>query len=144
MTSKLTLNQKKIFFLNILFIIIPLVDSVYYFQFPTCIPLTNKNLLIIHKYGVGIANTNITEYYGYVVVFNSNEYIDNHNKLQRIATLSNSGLITCIINDKIYIFSEYNGNLLYSDTNKVLKNNEDPPYYSISPITLQNEIFYYI
>ena len=138
------LNQKKLLFLNILFIIIPFTDSINYYEFPTCIPLQNKNLLIIHKYGVSIANTNITEDYGYVVFFDSNERIDSHDKLQRIATISNSGLITCIINDKIYIFYENNGNLLYSDTSKFLKYNEAPLYYSISPIILKDGIFYYI
>ena len=128
-------------FIIILNIIIKEAYLYISFHFPNSLFLSNGNIFIIHKYGISICNSNLTEII-YNITFENDDIITVEN-LAKITSVFENGYIFNIINDKIYIFDEI-GIKLYKSESKIISNEENPNYYSLIPIKIYNGYYYYI
>ena len=84
--------------------------------------LLNKNIFIIHKSGVDIYDSSLTKKIKNIITF-SNDEIKGNNDIYAENIISKNDektfeYITCIINDKIYIFNS-EGEKLYNSENKI-------------------------
>ena len=73
---------------------------------PYAIALSDGKLLVIHRYGVSICNSQVTEIIDTIISFTGDEEISTEETLSKVTSLSENGYIFCIINDKTYIFDE--------------------------------------
>ena len=73
MTNKCYIN--KIFFFNILFAIIPSIIYPLSFTYPNSVPLSDGNILIIHKLGIIVCNSNLSEIIINVANFTNDEIL---------------------------------------------------------------------
>ena len=99
--------------------VIKLSITIISFINPYTITLSDGKLLVIHRYGVSICNSQVTEIIDTIISFTGDEEISTEEALSKITSVSENGYIFCIINDKTYIFDE-NGNLLGKYSNKLL------------------------
>ena len=132
---------RKFLFIIILNIIIKEAYLYISFHYPNSLFLSNGNIFIIHKYGISICNSNLTEII-YNITFENDDIITVEN-LAKITSVFENGYIFNIINDKIYIFDEI-GIKLYKSESKIISNEENPNYYSLIPIKIYNGYYYYI
>ena len=130
-----------VFYLIIIFILINKNISLISFTYPSSISLSNGNIFIIHKSGISICNSALSEIINNITIFNEDEFL-TPDSLSRIISVFENGFIFNIINDKIYIFDEEK-NYLYKDDNTIL-NGENPSYYTLIPMELKGGIYYYI
>ena len=134
-------------FLSIIFIyfilLIKISISSISFIYPYSIKLSNENILVIHRYGICICNSFVTEIINNIIFFTESEQISTEAALSKITCASEKGYIFCIINDKIYVFDE-NGNLLSQNFTKILSNGETTDYYTLVPIAKETNAYYYI
>ena len=97
---------KKIF-LIIFFVLNDFVYSAYlYFSFPTAIELKNKDILVVHQFGVTVCDPTFKRIKKNVYDFSlEEEQISNEDKLSRVSFAKfNDGYIFSIIIEKLYIF----------------------------------------
>ena len=110
---------------------------------PYSIPLDDGKFLIIHKDGISICNSLVTEIIENIIIFTEEEKISTEEALSKITSLTKNGYIFCIINDKIYIFDQY-GNLLTQEPKDILSNGETASYYTLVSIGITNTLYYYL
>ena len=134
-------HLNKLFFFIILFIIIVQSISSISFTYPSSISLSNGNILIIHKSGISICNSFLTEIISNVTNFSEEEFLTT-DSLSKITSIYENDYIFNIINDKIYIFNDV-GNLLYQSENTIL-DEENPGYYTLIPMKKDNNFYYYL
>ena len=107
------------FFVLLLFSILQnnLINSLSY---PKSITLLNGNIFVIHQDGITIYDSSLRRVRKNVIEFNSEEKIDNKDKLTKI-TISRfeNEYIVCIILATIHVF-DIKGNLLYKEENKTI------------------------
>ena len=115
------------------------------FLYSNAMTLLNKNIFIIHKSGVDIYDSSLTKKIKNIITF-SNDEIKGNNDIYAKNIISKNDektfeYITCIINDKIYIFNS-EGEKLYNSENKIslLKENN----YILIPIKIINNNYYYM
>ena len=125
MKKKFQINFFICFFLIILFLIINENISTIIFTYPNSISLSNDNLFVIHKSGISICNSALSEIINNITIFTEDEIL-TEDSLSRITSIYENGFIFNIINDKIYIYDEEN-NFLYQDENTIL-DGENPSY----------------
>ena len=135
-------NQNKILFWIIIYIIINYATSTISFEYPHSFYLSNRNIFVIHKFGITICNLNLTEIIKNVITFENDEIITEES-LSKVTSVIENGYIFNIINDKIYIFDDV-GNLLYKNNTKILEVGENPSYYTLAPIKISNGNYYYV
>ena len=129
------------FFLNILCIILSQIISQISFIYPHSTILSDGNILIIHKYGITICNQNNTQIIRNIIVFIGDEILEEES-LSRITLKSEFGYILSIINDKIYIFDETG--VLLKGKITFLDENENPGYYTLVPMKIDNNFYEYV
>ena len=140
---------QNIFFLFNLIIFISLfyqINSTPTFTYSTVVTLLNGNFFIIHKKGVDIYDSSLTEKIKSVLNFTEDDdQIKDQDELSK-TTISrfsenDNGLIVSIIKDKIFIFS-YKGDILYKsdDIIEELKGK----YYTLVPIKKTNNEYNYL
>ena len=135
-----TLIHNKTFALILFFIIIIQITSYISFIYPNSLFLSNKNIFIIHKFGISICNSELTS-----IIKNSTIFEDEltEEDLPKITYSYEYGLLITIIKDKIYIFDN-EGSLLYKNNTKIITEEENPSYYTLVPIKNENDYYYYI
>ena len=114
------------------------------FLYSHAITLINENIFIIHKYAVDIYDSSLTKKIKTIITFCDDEIVTNNIYVRKIITKlyeKNIEYITCIINDKIYIFNS-EGEKLYNSDNKLslfLEKN-----YILIPVKIDNNNYYYM
>ncbi len=129
--------KTKIIFLLTLFLAIHPSISSLSFIYPYSLSLSDENILIIHKFGISICDALISRIINNVISFSEDEQITEES-LSKITCESKTKYISCLINDKIYIFDNV-GNSLYKSVSSFLGNDEYPDYYSLIPIKEDND-----
>ena len=142
MKNSLFLFNKELLFLIIFYTIINKANSFIDFTYPNSLYLSDGNIFVIHKFGITICNSNFTDIIKNVIVFDNDEIITEE-KLSKITSVYENGYIFNVINDKIYIFDDI-GNLLFKNNTKIIESNENPDYYTLTPIKISNEYYYYV
>ena len=135
-------------FKAILFLSIPKqYNFTFSFLCPSAFSLKNGNIFIIHKNSIDIYDSLLTIKNKTIIKFknDNNTLIKNNDIYQRIIIAkyndSNLDYLTCIINEKIFIFDE-NGEKLYISDEKLSLYNEE--YYALVPIKILNSSYYYM
>ena len=131
-----------IYLICFIFLIKPLSSFVSFVN-PYCISLSDGRILVIHKYGISICNSFLTEIIENIITFTETEEISTEAALSRITSASENGYIFCIINDKIYIFNE-NGDLLSQNFIEILTTGETADYYTLTPIRKTTSVYYFV
>ena len=147
--KKLRINPfhiKKIFFIVLFKALIALsLQSQYNFNhsflYSNAITLINENIFIIHKSGVDIYDSSLTKKIKTVINFNEDEIEVNDIYVENSIPKIFENTITCIINDKIYIFNS-EGEILYNSDNKISLFHKKN--YILIPIKIINNNFYYM
>ena len=134
--------KTKIIFLFVLCLAIHPSISTVSFIYPYSLSLSDTNILIIHKFGISICDALVSKIVNNVISFSEDEQITEES-LSKITCESKNKYISCIINDKIYIFDNV-GNSLYKSISSFLENDECPDYYSLIPIKEDNDQYHYI
>jgi hypothetical protein len=134
-----------IFKIIIFFSIFQKYNLISSFLYPKAIKLVNENIFIIHKQGIDIYDSSITNKIKSIITFREEDKIKNNDIYNKI-TISNFNESTyeclfTIINDKIYIFNS-EGDILYNSHNKISLFNVD--YYSLIPIKKIGNKYYYM
>ena len=142
MNNILFINIRTKIFLFIIFILKKFIYSISFIN-PYSISLSNENVLVIHRYGISICNSIVTEIIDNITIFTEGEEISTEAALSKITSASENGYIFTIINDKIYIFNEM-GILLYHNNSKILLNGETAKYYTLVPIRKKVNNYYYV
>ena len=132
MNNILFINLRTKIFLFIIFILKKFIYSISFIN-PYSISLSNENILVIHRYGISICNSIVTEIIDNITIFTEGEEISTEAALSKITSASENGYIFTIINDEIYIFNEI-GILLYHNNSKILLSGETANYYTLAPI----------
>ena len=140
MKYQLFLHPTKFIFWTILYNIINQIIPYLYFTYPQSILLSNNNILVIHKLGISICDSSFSTIINNITNFDESEMTET--TLSKITLVSEYGYIFKIINDYIYIFNDKR-NFLFKDDNKVI-NNENSDYYTLVPITISNDFYYYL
>ena len=143
-------DKNKISFLIFIFkilIILTIIEQYNFspsFFYSKAITLLNKNIFIIHKSGIDIYDSSLTKKIKNIITFSDNEIINNDTYAGIIISQYNENnfeYITCIINDKIYIFNSEGEKLYSSDNNITLFKGK---YNLLIPIKIINNNFYYM
>ena len=139
------LNINK-FFLIIFFLLYDFVYNAYlYFSFPTAIELKNKDILVVHQFGVTVCDSTFKHIKKTVYDFSlEEEQISNEDKLSRVSFAKfDDGYIFSIIIDKLYIF-DAEGNFK-NRTESLNRNafNEDL-LFSLTSYKVEGIYYYYL
>ena len=124
--------------LLILFIQKPI--STLDFTYPSAITISNGNIFIIEKEGIFIYDEKL-ENIIYNYPFKEDEKINDLNSLSNIIIKYRYNYIICLINLKIYFFSNEGEKLL--ETEKLITD-ENFSYPTLTPINLNDDNYYYI
>ena len=114
------------------------------FLYSNAITLLNGNIFIIHKSGVDIYDESLTKKIKSIITFNEEEIVTKDIYAKKIISKldeKNIEYITCIINNKIYIFNSEGEKLYYS--NSKLTSFQEKNFLLI-PIKIINNIYYYM
>ena len=85
------------------------------FQFPTAITLTNENILIIHKNGIDVYDSSLSNLVKNVKEFTGDEILSETTLSEVAISNFDNDLIFAFIINKIYIMDS-TGELLYEET----------------------------
>ena len=137
----MSFQYKILFNIYIIIIAISVINNIS-FSYPNSITLKNKNILVIHKYGISICNLDCSIIIKEVKSFSVSEQISNEEKLSKV-TISqfNNGYIISIIIDKIYIFDFY-GELEYETTETI--SSYSNIYYTLASHKIINNYYFYL
>ena len=126
----------------IIFVNLFLTISNINFIYPNSVTLNNKNIFVIHRYGVSICNSFCSRIIKEVLTFSISEEISTEDKLSKV-TISqfDDGSIICIIIDKIYFF-DANGEFEFKSSQSLTTYTNI--YYTISPHKIENNYYYYL
>ena len=133
-------------FLIIFFLLNDFVYNAYlYFSFPTAIELKNKDILVVHQFGVTVCDSTFKHIKKNVYDFSlEEEQISNEDKLSRVSFAKfDDGYIFSIIIDKLYIF-DAEGNFK-NRTESLNRNafNEDLLFFFTS-YKIEDSYYYYL
>ena len=106
---------------------------------PYTISLMEEKILVIHKFGISICDSNTYTIPNNTILFSESEQITTDANLSKITHSSENGYIFCIINDKVYIFNE-DGKFI-SKSNTIISSNEVPEYYTLVPVKKTNSYY---
>ena len=109
--------------------------------YPHGVNLISGEILIIHKFGITIYNSDITNIIKQIEIFDEGELIEEERDLSKITIETFNGYIFSIIKDKIYIFNEQNGDLMYNSSKIIIKA-EEAEYYTLAPVNITNNTKY--
>ena len=118
-----------------------LVKSKLSLVYPHGVNLSSGEILIIHKFGITIYNSDITNIIKQIEIFDEGELIEEERDLSKITIETFNGYIFSIIKDKIYIFNEQNGDLMYNSS-KIISKAEEAEYYTLAPVNITNNTKY--
>ena len=140
MSNKFIIQNKKILIVIFFIKIISTISNIF-FTYPNSVTLKNKNIFIIHRYGVSICNSFCSRIVKEVLIFSEFEEI-TEDKLSKV-TISqfDDGSIISIIIDKIYFF-DINGEFEFKSTLSLTSHSNI--YFTISPHKIQNNYYYYL
>ena len=112
------------------------------FIYSNAITLLNKNIFIVHKFGIDIYDPTLTRKIKNIITFSEENQIKNEDIYSKISILMFNGneYMLCGINDKIYIFN-YFGEKIYNNDYKVQEAQD--ALYSLIPIKIYNNEFFY-
>ena len=114
--------------------------SSLYFAHPNAITLKNKNIFIVHKYGITICDVNFTTIIKNVTYFNPDEELDKEEDIFKVSISEfDDGYIVCIIFNKIFIIDN-NGEI---QINEILRINNDF-YISLALDKILDYNYYYL
>ena len=126
--------------LIILFQIFYKINSGKSFNYPYSIILSNDNIFLIQKTGIGIYDQSLN-LLNQIIKFSKEEEITEEN-FSKISVKNNKEYILSIINDKLFIFNN-EGKLLYNSTEKI-NDNQILYSYSLTFIYTTDDACYYI
>ena len=117
------------------------------FAFPKSITLLNGNIFIIHKTGIQIYDSSLTNLTKTIRTFNSEEEISEIAKLGKVSITrfnqDDNGLIICMIINKIYIF-DYKGDELYVENDsEIIELFANVNYFDLTTIKREEEKYIY-
>ena len=107
-------------FKNSLFILLQIIykiSSITSFDYPYSITLSNDNIFLIQKTGIDIYDKSL-DLLNQIIKFSKEEEITEEN-FSKIAVKNNKKYILSIINDRMFIFNNNEGKLLYKSEEKI-------------------------
>ena len=110
------------------------------FTYPSAITISNGNIFVIEKEGIFVYDEQLANIV-YNYPFDEDEKINDLNSLSNIIIKYRYDYIICLINLKIYFFSNEGEKLL--ETEKLITD-ENFSYPTLTPINLNDEDYYYI
>ena len=134
------------FFLIIFFLLYDFVYNAYlYFSFPTAIELKNKDILVVHQFGVTVCDSTFKHIKKTVYDFSlEEEQISDEDKLSRVSFAKfDDGYIFSIIIDKLYIF-DTEGN--FKNRTESLNRNafNENLFFSLTSYKVEGSYYYYL
>ena len=135
------MEGKTLFMIINLFAIINVSLGGLVFQYPHAFELENKNILVIHKFGITLCNPTFTRSISRLKTFSESEQIASDDALTKVSSVKGENYIITIINDKIYIFDK-DGNLLFENPDKITEN--DVEIYTLEYIYEKNDYIYFL
>ena len=111
-------------------------------KYPFSIYLSNGNILSIYEQGISIYDHLFTKKIKDVKYFPYNEVI-TRDDISRITIVLEDSYIFSIIKDRIYIFND-KGGLLFHNNTLIIKDDNNPLYYSLSIIKKETTLYNYI
>ena len=116
------------------------------FTYPKSITLLNGNIFIIHKTGIEIYDSSLTNSLHIIRTFNEEEQISDPTKLGKVSITrfnqNDNGLIICIIINKIFIFN-YKGEELFVENDSEIIAIFNGNYYDLTAIKRNGEKYIY-
>ena len=134
-------NSPKIIYIFFLFFCLKIIKSKESLVYPHGVNLNSGDILIIHKFGVTVYDSNLTNNKSQIVIFGDDELIETEEDLSKLTVESFNGYIFSIIKDKIYIFNEQNGTLTYISS-KIINQPQDAEYYTLVPVNITYDYIY--
>lgn len=110
------------------------------FTYPSAITISNGNIFVIEKEGIFVYDEQLANIV-YNYPFDEDEKINDLNSLSNIIIKYRYDYIICLINLKIYFFSNEGEKLL--ETEKLITD-ENFSYPTLTPINLNDNDYYYI
>ena len=112
------------------------------FIYPNSVTLKNKNIFVIHRYGISICNSFCSKIIKEILTFLPDEEISTEEKLSKV-TISqfDDGSIISVIIDKIYFF-DINGEFEFKSQNSITSFQNK--YFTLSPHKIENNYYYYL
>ena len=135
--NAIKIKLSRLAYLFVLLSIFILVKSKISLVYPHGVNLNSGAILIIHKFGITIYNSDITSIIKEIEIFKEDELIEEEGDLSKITLEIFNGYIFSIIKDKIYIFNEQNGDLMYNSS-KIINQTKDAEYYTLTPVNITN------
>ena len=142
MNDKLIFQIIIIFFFVICFQLIEIVDSKLYFNYPSAITLSNKNIFIVHRLGVDVIDPLFTQILKRVIIFTEDEKINTEEELSKIEIKYKEQYIFVLIKDKIYIFNN-EGDFLCISNDKITTD-QSVEYYTLVPLKISSGFYYFV
>ena len=139
--NAIKIKLSRLAYLFVLLSIFILVKSKISLVYPHGVNLNSGAILIIHKFGITIYNSDITSIIKEIEIFKEDELIEEEGDLSKITLEIFNGYIFSIIKDKIYIFNEQNGDLMYNSS-KIINKTKDAEYYTLAPVNITNNTKY--
>ena len=112
-----------------------------YFIYPYSITLANGNIFIIHKLGIEIYDSFISNLIKTVLIFSDEEKISTKEDYAKVTLRLAENYIISIINDYVYIFDS-EGNFLFKSLNKII-DDQEIEYYSLVFHKIKDNLLYY-
>ena len=142
--NAIKIKLSRITYILALFICFIVVKTKISLVYPHGVNLNSGEILIIHKFGIAIYNSDLTSIINQIEIFEGDELIETEEDLSKITLEIFNGYIFSIIKDKIYIFNEQNGDLMYNGS-KIINQDQDAVYYTLAPINItDNNKYSYI
>ena len=135
------INSPKFIYIFFLFNCFKIIKSELSLVYPHGVNLYSGDILIIHKFGITVYDSNLTNIKEKIVEFGENELIETEEDLSKITVESFNRYIFSIIKDKLYIFNELNGELFYQNNN-IINQPQNVEYYTLKPVNITNNIKY--
>ena len=113
------------------------------FQFPTAITLTNENILIIHKNGIDVYDSSLSNLVKNVKEFTGDEILSETTLSEVAISNFDNDLIFAFIINKIYIMDS-TGELLYEETKSSIISLFTGSFYDLILVKKSDYIYSYV
>ena len=138
--------KNKIYFLSIKYVLITLLFLIHFskntqlsFTFPTATTLNNGNILIIHKTGITICDSNLSTKIRDEEIFSEDKQITSQNLAKVSLAKFTDGCIVSVIIDRIIVFNKEG----YRKGTKTLPNMQ-PNYYTVAAHKYDIDYYYFL
>jgi len=128
-------------YIFVLFYCFKAIKSKISLAYPHGVNLNSGEILIIHKLGVAVYDSYLNNIKKEIIRFEEDERIETEEDLSKLTIESFKGYIFSIIKDKIYIFNELNGDLMYN-SDKIINQTQDAEYYTLASVNITNNKIY--